>query len=255
MKAILLAAGVGRRLSEASGNKPKCLLEFDGVSLLRRHLDALQSVGIREIIIVAGYQADLLEAEIARSGAAHLTEVVLNPDYRKGSLISLLIGLRRLNDRDELLLMDADVLYDPRILARALDTAIQNCFLLDRDFVDGEEPVKICVRDGTVVEFRKRVDPGLEFDFQGESVGFFRFAPALTARLILTIESYLARHEDEAPYEEMIRDLLLESPSDFGFEEITGLPWIEIDFPEDVVRANAEILPKIGKEQWNGDQR
>ena len=49
----------------------------------------------------------------------------------------------------------------------------------------------------------------------------------------------------EEPYEEAIRDLLLETPDAFGYEDITGLPWIEIDFPEDIQRAQNEILPQL----------
>ena len=49
----------------------------------------------------------------------------------------------------------------------------------------------------------------------------------------------------DAPHEEALRDMLLASPGDYGFEDVTGLPWVEIDFPEDVTRANEEILPAI----------
>ena len=56
---------------------------------------------------------------------------------------------------------------------------------------------------------------------------------------------YINRGEDEAPYEEIIRDLLLARPDQYSFEDITGLPWLEIDFPEDVVKAKDVILPKL----------
>ena len=59
------------------------------------------------------------------------------------------------------------------------------------------------------------------------------------------IEDYLSREENDTPYEEAIRDCLLAEPELFGYEDITGLAWIEIDFPEDIIRAREEILPNI----------
>jgi choline kinase len=117
---------------------------------------------------------------------------------------------------------------------------------LDRDFEPGDEPVKLCVQNGQLVEFRKQVAADLTYDFAGESVGFFRFESAFARRLATRTEYYVAAGRHEEPYEEAIRDLLLETPSAFGYEDITGLPWIEIDFPEDMKRAENEILPLLG---------
>ena len=60
-------------------------------------------------------------------------------------------------------------------------------------------------------------------------------------------QSYLDAERLDEPYEEVIRDLLLNKPDAFAFEDVTGLPWIEIDFPEDVVRATHDILPRLPK--------
>jgi choline kinase len=245
MKIILLAAGIGQRLGDVSAKLPKCLLKFGGKTLLQRHFSILKHFDINEIIIITGYQSELVEQEITGTGADDRIRIVQNPDYRKGSIISMLIGLQALANEPDFILMDADVLYDYRILEKLLNTPHQNCFLLDREFEQGEEPVKLCVRDGKLIEFRKKIDDNLRFDYQGESVGFFRFNHATADKLIQSANTYLARGEDTQPYEECIRDLLLAEPGDFGFEDITGLEWIEIDFPEDINRANTDILPKI----------
>lgn len=245
MKTVLLAAGVGQRLGAVSGNRPKCLIEFDGISLLHRHLRILAHYGMTEIIIVTGHQPELLAREIANTGAAAITRCVHNPDYTKGSLISMLTGLADLQTDGDFMLMDADVLYDHRIMERLVTTQHHNCFLLDRDYEAGEEPVKLCVRAGRLVEFRKIINGNLQFDLQGESVGFFRFAPATARHLVRAAEHYLQRGEDQQPYEECIRDLLLDCPEDFGYEDITGLNWIEIDFPEDIIKARNKILPHM----------
>lgn len=247
LKAIMLAAGVGRRLGKDGQNQPKCLLRFNGKSLLERHLDYLRSCQIDEVAIAVGYQAQMIQNEIEAVKAENWVTTVYNPDYTKGSVISLWTLREHLSAGDEILLMDADVLYDRRIIERLVKTDIPNCFLLDRDFEPGEEPVKLCVRDGYLVEFRKQVALDLVYDFSGESVGFFRFESAIARRLATRTEQYVADGLDEKSLEEAIRDLLLETPEAFGYEDITGLPWIEIDFPEDIKRAQNEILAQLGE--------
>ena len=60
-------------------------------------------------------------------------------------------------------------------------------------------------------------------------------------------QDYVTQERQEEPYEEVIRDLLLQTPERFGYEDITGFPWIEIDFPEDLQRAQQDILPRLEK--------
>ena len=87
------------------------------------------------------------------------------------------------------------------------------------------------------MEFRKIPDRAISWDYQGESVGFFRFDAATSARLAGKAGEYLDTGRSMEPYEEAIRDLLRETPDLFHVEDITGRAWIEIDFPADVARA------------------
>ena len=96
-----------------------------------------------------------------------------------------------------------------------------------------------------VVEFRKQIDSSLVYDTIGESVGFFRFSATAAKQLSNITEQYVANGEREAPCEEAIRDLLLSDDMLIEIEDITGLPWIEIDFPEDIDRATKNVLPHI----------
>ena len=171
----------------------------------------------------------------------------MNPDYRQGSILSLWRTRDELSAGRDIVLMDADVLYGLPLLCRLIKSPIANCFLLDRDFEPGPEPVKLCVRDGRLVEFRKAPSPELRYDYAGESVGFFRFSARAAAELAGRTHVYIHEGRAEAPYEEAIRELLLANPNDFGFEDITGLPWIEIDFPEDLRRAEEEVLPALSE--------
>lgn len=240
----MLAAGVGNRLGDVSEHRPKVLLEFGGRSLLARHIDALRECGVAGLDIVTGYRAELIEAELEALGAAAYARTVPNPDFTEGSVVSLWRSRDALTHGGDVLLMDGDVLYDRRILARLVDTGIANCFLMDREFEPGEEPVKLCVLDGRLVEFRKKVHG--TFDRLGESVGFFRFSPEVAHQIAEAAGGYIESGRREAPYEEVLRDVLLAAaPGVFGYEDVTGLPWIEIDYPEDVARAMREILPSL----------
>jgi choline kinase len=250
MKVILLAAGTGQRLGETSGNKPKCLLRFDDKTLLRRHLTMLNKHAVNEIIIVTGYRKDDIREELDSIDIPIQVQMVFNPEYTQGSILSLWCARSSLTSGDPIILMDADVLYDQRILETLVNTSIANCFLLDRDFEPGAEPVKLCVRNGSLIDFRKQIDEDLDFDYQGESVGFFRFAPFMAARLATRLDFYISSNKKDAPYEEAIRDLLLASPDDFSFADITGKPWIEIDFPEDVERARQTVLNNIRNQEY-----
>ena len=244
MDALILAAGVGNRLGELGGDRPKSLLEFGGRSLLARHLDALAAVGVERLTVCVGYRHDAIEAELARHARMPVT-TVHNPHYREGSVRSLWTARAALGSGTDILLMDADVLYAGHLLETLVRSRHPNCLLLDRDLPPGDEPVKICVRDGRIVEFRKIPDPAIRWDFAGESVGFFKFGPAAAAELAAGTERYIDQQREHEAYEEAIRDMVLTQSQPLAFEDITGQPWIEIDFPDDVRRARDDILPRI----------
>lgn len=241
LHALILAAGLGRRIGL---DRPKCLLEIGGHTLLERHLRLLHDCGVHQVTLALGHQA----ARVREAAAAHAPEgmrleFVTNPRYREGSVVTLWALRDRLRGGRPVLVMDADVLYDGRMLRRLLDSPHGNVFLLDRDFEPGDEPVKLCLRAGRLAEFRKQVRGA--FDECGESVGFFRFDAETAAALADRCQAYLSRGESNAPHEEAIRDLLLGDPGRFGWEDVTGLPWMEIDFPRDVVRARERVLPRL----------
>lgn len=244
MRAIILAAGAGWRMAFEGERLPKILLRFGGKTLLRRHVEVLDACGVDEIVVATGFRADRIADELAAIGADDRVETVRNPDYREGSIVTLWTVREQLARGGDVILMDADVLYDHRVMERLLASPHRNCFLLDRDFAAGDEETKLCVRDGCVVEFRKEVD--VAFDFWGESVGFFRLGEDVARRLVPAARGYLDAGNRDVLYDEALRDILLADPAGtFGFEDVTGLPWTEIDFVEDVERARKEILPRL----------
>lgn len=228
---------------------PKCLLRVGLHSLLARHVRILHGLGVRDITVVVGYESAQIEQALSELPLAQRPLLVSNPHYAEGSVLSLHAANRQMRLGGPVLLMDADVLYDWRLLGRLVASPVQNCFLLDRHYEPGAEPVKICLRAGSMVEFRKQLAPELRYDLSGESVGFFKFSPAAASRLAAYVQTYVDAGRRDEPYEEPLRDLLLDRPQDFGYEDVTGMPWIEIDFPEDVERARTTVLPRL-RDPW-----
>jgi choline kinase len=242
-RAIILAAGVGARLG-ISDAVPKSLLEFEGRSLMARHIALLSAQGVESIAVGVGYKAELITAEASRQNEAITIRTVLNPRYREGSMVTLWTMREEMTWGGDVLLMDADVLYDRRMLDRLGASSRVDSVLADSDYEEGDEPVKLCRRDGRIVEFSKIVQTS--FEECGESVGFFRFSSATAAALIDIVSAYIRGGRNDEAYEEAIRDLLLGPRGEnFSVVDVTGLPWIEIDFPEDVRRAEIEVLPLL----------
>jgi choline kinase len=247
MRAIILAAGRGLRLQQADQRQlPKCLLQFGGMSLLERHLRLLKSAGVDDIVLALGFRHERVEAELDRLNWHPRPEIVLNPQFELGSVLTVHTVAAAMVRGGDVLLMDADVLYDQRIAnALVAGSGSVNRVLIDRDFEAGDEPVKLCVLAGVPIELRKQLAADLKYDTIGESVGFFRFAPAGARRLVELVAGYVESGRGSMPHEEAVRDLLRERSQVFEVADVTGAPWIEIDFPTDVIRAAHEVLPQL----------
>jgi len=240
--AVLLAAGVGRRLGQALPS-PKVLLDFGGKSLLARHCEALVSAGAQKLVIVTGFETEQVHAALRRIAPPLKIELLYNPRFTEGSVVSLAASADVLRSGSPTVLMDGDVLYDPAMLVRLRDADGETALLVDRELEPGDEPVKVCFdAAGTIVDFRKKPEnPGV---WHGESVGFFRFSAMIGSRLADRCGWY-AQNAPQMEYEEAIRDLMLAEPARFCAEDVTDLAWTEIDFEEDVVKAREVILPQL----------
>ncbi len=245
MKAVMLAAGVARRLYGGDEEMPpKALLNFDGQTLLARHVDVLTRLGVAELLVVVGHQRAMLETELHRVAPAGFARTVFNPRYRESPIISLSRAGDVLRGGGPVLFMDADVYYHEDLLTRLVRRRGETCILMDRDFEPGDEPVKVCVRDGLLVDFGKNIVE--VHDTVGEWPGFMLMS-AEHARLIADqADEMVAGEMPGFTYEEAMCDVMKRfAPGAFTVEDITGIPWIEIDFPEDVVRAETEIRRRI----------
>ncbi len=248
MKAVMLAAGVGRRLyGDENDDLPKALLRFEGKTLLERHVGILKALGVDELVLIVGHRKEdlLAEAEkIAPEGSGGFIRSVFNPRFKEGPILSLWAAGEELRTGDDILFMDADVLYPPEMMSRLLRSVHDNCFIIDRDYEPGEEPVKLCIRDGEPVDFGKKVID--DYDEIGEWPGFLKMSGDVAAKIADAAGVYIDKGEFDITYEEAMRDVLATEPEGtFGYEDITGMPWIEIDFPSDLLRAEKIIMPLV----------
>ncbi len=249
MHVIILAAGRGKRLAEFNPDgRPKCLLEFGGRSLLARQLDILFRLGVRHLTLVIGFEAEQIIDHVGTLSSRPEVAFAYNPAYTDGSVLSLLAAHEALTSDETVLLLNADLLFHPQIMRTLVDSSIPNCFLIDRKFSAGDEPVKIAMDRGKILEFRKVLPTDLQYDTLGVSLGFFKFNGEIAAKIARTCETYQTEGFLDAPHEEALRDVLLAQPSAFACEDVNGLPWIDVDTPEDVERAIKRILPAIRKD-------
>ena len=239
MKAVILAAGVGRRLRALTPRRPKCLIEIGGRSLLSRYFDVLVDLGLTRICLVVGYKHELIREAVASYPSSLDVTFLVNAAFERGSIGSLWVA-RQVFD-DDLVIMDADVLFHPTILSRLLTSSSPNALVMDETVRQRTEECMVAVRQGRVVSLSKRMPS--QYDLVGEGVGFLRVARVALPWLLRSVEARVSRGNLDGEYEDALDDFFREIP--VGVEKIGGLPWIEIDFPEDVERAQREILPKL----------
>jgi choline kinase len=248
MDAILYAAGRGSRLGAASGKPHKILLEFNGRSLLERHVMHLAALDVRRLFVVTGHERSALAAEFSTLQRRHAVEIleIFNAAFLEGSVLSLhasLPAVRQATDR--VLLMDGDVLYGLEMLRRLIESPHRTALLVDRNFSkEDDDPVLVPMQKGRPFDFVKRWQG--QADEVGESVGFFKVGSADFTVLIRETEARLSGAARQDSYDDVLRVLV--RAGRFGAEDVTGLPWTEIDFPRDLEYACNTVLPALREE-------
>ena len=238
--AVLLAAGRGQRLGRGA---PKCLVPVRGRTLLERHLHSLAACGVPRAALVVGFRRDLVEAHLARVPSPIPVELVDNDRFDRGNILSLHVAADRLDTGG--LWMDTDVLYPTALLRRLLTSPHEDCLLLDPRASETGEEMMAGVRGGRVARIARRIGPG--WDLAGEAVGFTRVSAEGARVLRRYLDEEVAEGRVDAVYEAALDRALAELR--FGYERVDDLPWTEIDFEEDLDRAEqiaAEIDPSGG---------
>jgi len=240
VNAIILAAGVARRLAPLTDKTHKALLPVGGRPVLARMLAALADSGIRETTIVVGHCADQVRALAGRRVARMAIRYIENPAYTKGSVLSLYAAREQLTE--PALVMDADVLFPRELLRRLLAVPAPSALLIDRHFADTGEEVKLYTRRDRVIALGKKIVPEA-WETVGEGVGFFKCGAAAGPEFVAAMEHVIASGDGLNEYEDALHILL--QRVHVGWVDVTGLPWTEIDFAEDLRRAEDEVLPRV----------
>ena len=245
MKAILYVAGRGMRLGARAQDRPKVLLSIGGRTLLDRHFENLTRAGVKELALVTGFQRDVLLEELLRLQTRYAIAVreYENPCFTEGSVLSFHAALAELEDlRQPVLLMDGDVLYPAEMLKRLMHSRHPTALLVDREYgTDDDDPVLVPIKDGRPIDFVKQWQG--QADAFGESVGFFKVDPVDAPLVMASTKRRVAEGRRGDSYDDVLREMV--QTGRFGHEDVTGMPWTEIDFPEDVQRAENEVLPEI----------
>src|SRR5262245_39189647 len=239
MKAIILAAGVGKRFKEVTDHRPKCLIEIQGKMLLERTLNALGAAGVSDAVVVIGYRGEMIEQTVGSSCGVVQVRYVFNPRYDKGAILSLWSAREEFDD--DILIMDADVLFPVKLIDRLVRSPHANCFLLDGSAVNTGEEQMLLTRQGRVLNI-VRGGSG-DFDLIGESVGFLKVSRHDAPLLRSILDDLVVQGRDTIEHEEAFPIFLAQR--EVGFERVDDLPWIEIDFPADLEQAEREVLPRI----------
>ncbi len=230
MRAILLAAGRGRRLSR---NRPKCLLEIAGKSLLERHVENLAAASVSALTIVVGYEQLQIREAIQALAPVLPIDFIENDRFERGSIVSLGVAAHLLEAGA--IWMDADVLYPAALMQRLVASKHESCVLLDARSEESGEEMTLGVRGERVLMIARRVSQDGPWDLTGEAVGFAKVGPrgGAVMREILSAEIAAGRLDQE--YEAAMNQAFGKTP--WGYERVDDFPWTEIDFEQDVLKA------------------
>ena len=237
MRGIILAAGKGSRLNGAAGDKPKCLIEAGGVTLLERQILTLQRAGVSDVVVVVGCQADLVRAACG-PGVTYVENCRFS---ETNSLYSLWSARALLYEG--FVVLNFDVLFHPALLDDLLATHHDAALLIayrEAGQTYGDEEMKVKVRGGRVVDMSKDMDPA---EADGENLGIVKFGPGSAPALIGILDRIVAGGSLREWAPRAFRDFAQTRP--LHALGTRGYPWIEIDFPEDYERALREVLPAI----------
>jgi len=245
VKAIIFAAGIGKRLQGVTQGRPKCLVEIGGRTLLSRHVEYLGQLGVRQVVLVVGFAQDHIRKALAGDPFAQDIRWVVNEQFARGSITSLWAARSEMDD--DVVLMDADVLYAPTILARLLHSPIPTALLMDDSVKQESEECMIAAKGGRVLTLSKSLPS--TYDEAGEGVGFLKVQKQDIPALLQSVQAHVEAGRLDMEYEDALKGFFDEVT--VGYEKIGGIPWIEIDFPEDIDKASSEILPAVRKMENN----
>lgn len=233
-KAIILAAGNGSRLRPLTSDRPKCLLEVGGRSLLDHQVNALRRFAVTDVVVVLGYCGEQIRQHLGPTA-----RYIENPRYAStNSLYSLWLAREEL--RTGAVILNSDVLAPPVLYERLLRAPVENALLAERGSGFVAEDMKVTLNGDLVVDLGKHLPPERS---HAHNVGVAKFSAAGAAHLIDELDRLVAAGH--------VNDWTPVAYGAFALQwplvavATDGLPWIEIDYHEDLTRAREEVQPAI----------
>jgi choline kinase len=235
MKAIILSAGQGSRLGHLVDDRPKCLIDFNGRSLLDRQLDTLEASGVEEAVVVTGFHDELIEQAIARrSGGPHV-RTVFNPFYKVADNTGSLFMAREELSGD-CLVWNGDTLVSTALMAKVVANDRSGiCVTIDRK-AEGydEDDMKVVEDGGRLKAIGKRISEGVN----AESIGLLAFRGGGAEQFREAIEAAMRTPEGTTIWYLRVINHIAQS-SEVWTLDINSEEWGEVDFPPDVEAARA----------------
>lgn len=244
MRAIILAAGVARRLYPLTNDTPKCLLRVAGQPIIDYQMRALENVGVTNATVVVGYHKQMVITHLTETFKNLAFDFVDNPHFfETNTSYSLQLCEKTLREND-CLLMNGDVLYPVELLRRVLEDERENVLAVEIKPC-GQEEVKVVEgSEQRLVAIGKEL---IEENSLGEFIGVAKFSREFNSRFADSLSKLIAAGGKSDYFEAAIDPLLAES--EVCYNDVSHLPCIEIDFVEDLEKAEEIAASDLFRDQ------
>lgn len=245
MQAVILAAGMGKRLKDLTKNNTKCMVEVNGVSLIDRMLHQIDSKNMSRIVIVVGYEGEKLKEYIATLGIRTPIEYVDNPIYDKTNNIYSLALAKDYLTQDDTILFESDLIFENAIIDALLDDERDTLALVDKyeSWMDGT-----CVKLNSDDSIEKFV-PGKKFKFEErneyyKTVNLYKFSKDFSeTHYVPFLEAYSQALGNNEYYEQVLRVITMLDEPVIKAKRLSGEKWYEIDDVQDLDIASTIFTP------------
>ncbi len=245
MQAVILAAGMGKRLKELTKNNTKCMVKVNGVSLIDRMLHQIEALGLSRIIIVVGYEGNKLIDYISTLHISTPIEFIENPIYDKTNNIYSLSLAKDCLCREDTLLFESDLIFEDSVLEALLNDPRDTLALVDKyeSWMDGT-----CVKLGADDRIEAFV-PGkrLVFDERDEyykTVNIYKFSRHFSeTHYVPFLDAYQCALGQNEYYEQVLRVIALLDDPGIAAKRLEGQLWYEIDDIQDLDIAESMFSP------------
>lgn len=232
---VLLVAGVGSRLRPLTDDRPKALVDVGGETMLGRAVRLLLAAGVGEIVLATGYREDAVRAAMAACPVP--VHFCRNDAFdRTQNSVSLWLCREVIGDRP-FYKLDGDLLFRPEALSRLEQAPSGVAAAVDFRPDLGAEEMKVIARDGRILDFGKHLDPATS---SGESIGLERVSGVAVSSLFHALGQAVDTGQTSLYYEDVYARLPA-AGVDLWAVDVSDLGWCEVDTPEDLDNARAQL--------------